>query len=129
MSCTVVDLRASLGSSELATAPLPPTQTPGFTRQSLGNQTMESLTVVGTREITTSDTGTRGNSRIVVSSKELWYSPDLQMYLSVVRNDPQLGQISLTVTDLLRGEPSPSWFSLPSGYTTVDARSNRSAAE
>jgi hypothetical protein len=129
MSCTVVDFRAPLASSQVSLYPLPPVQAKGFTRESLGDQTMESMSVVGTREITTSNTGTRGNSRIVVSSKELWYSPDLQMYLSVVRKDPQLGEISLTVTNLLRGEPPPSWFSIPSGYTTVDARRNPSAAE
>jgi len=129
MSCTVVDFRAPLASSQASLYPLPPLQTKNFTRESLGGQTMESLPVVGTREITTSNAGTGGNSRIVVSSKELWFSPDLQMYLSVVRKDPQLGQISLTVTDLLRGEPAGSWFSVPSGYTTVDARKNQAAAE
>jgi len=129
MSCTVADLRAPLASSQVSFAPLPPMQSKGFTRETLGNQTIESTAVVGTRETTISNAGTRGNSRIVISSKELWYSPDLQIYLSVVRNDPQLGHIALTVTDLQRGEPAPSLFSIPSGYNTVDARTNRSAAQ
>jgi hypothetical protein len=129
MSCTVADLRTPLASAQVSLSPPPPVQTKGFTRESLGNQTMESMFVAGIRETTISNEGTRGNSRIVVSSKELWYSPDLQMYLSVVRKDPQLGQISLTVTDLQRGDPAPSLFSIPSGYNTVDARRNQSAAD
>jgi len=96
----------------------------GPNRQSLGEQTMNALPVVGSREISTTGTGVRGNSRILVSSKELWYSPDLKMNLSVIRKDPQLGQVTLTVTDLNRGEPDPSWFGVPGGYKIVDARTN-----
>jgi hypothetical protein len=93
-------------------------------RQSLGEQTMNALPVVGSREISTTGTGVRGNSRILVSSKELWYSPDLKMNLSVIRKDPQLGQVTLTVTDLTRGEPDPTWFGVPGGYKIVDARTS-----
>jgi hypothetical protein len=128
MSCTVVDFRPALTSPKVAVAP-PLIQAKGFSRQSLGDQTMESQSVIGARETTTSSAGTRDDTRLVISSKDLWFSPDLQMYLSVVRRDPQLGQISLTVTDLLRREPAPSWFSIPPGYTTVDARRNPSASE
>jgi hypothetical protein len=49
------------------------------------------------------------------------------MYLSVIRKDPQLGQITLTVTDLLRSEPDPTWFAVPAGYKMVDSR-NQAAA-
>ena len=90
---------------------------------------MNSVPVVGTRETTTSLAGIRGNSRVLISTKDLWYSPDLEMYLSVVRRDPQLGQISLTVTDLSRAEPDPSWFGIPSSYKVVDTRSNLSSAQ
>lgn len=127
-SCTVVDFRPTLVSPQLAAAPQA-VQSKGFSRTLLGDQTMESLQVLGSREITTSSLGTRGNNRVVISSKDLWYSPDLQMYLQVVRKDPQLGQITLTVTELLRGEPDASWFSIPSGYTTVDARRNPVASQ
>jgi hypothetical protein len=46
------------------------------------------------------------------------------MYLSVARNDPQLGQLTLTVTDLVRGGPDHSWFDVPPGYE-VSARRNQ----
>jgi hypothetical protein len=127
MNCTVVDFRVALDSVEIDGSV--PRHAGGPSRQSLGEQTMNAVPVVGTRETTTSLAGTRGNSRILVSTKDLWYSPDLRMYLSVIRKDPQLGQISLTVTDLSRTEPDPSWFGVPPGYKVVDARSSLSASQ
>jgi len=81
-------------------------------RQSLGQDIMDSLPVVGTRETAT----TNSNDRLIVSHTEYWYAPDLQIDLSVVRTNPQLGQVTLTVSDLSRAEPGPSWFLIPSGY-------------
>jgi hypothetical protein len=51
------------------------------------------------------------------------------MYLSVVRNDPQMGQVTLTVTDLLLGDPDPALFGVPQGFNVVDARRNQSASQ
>ena len=128
MNCTVAAYHAPLLATEVA-SDLTPSYTKGLSRESLGQQTMNSLPVVGTRETTNTVAGTGGNSRVVISSKELWYSSDLNMYISVIRKDPQLGQITLTVTDLSRAEPDPSWFGVPSGYKTVDARNNQSASQ
>jgi len=88
--------------------------------ENLGNQTIDSLTAVGTRETRTTVSG----PRVILSHTDLWYSPDLQMYLSVARNDPQLGQLTLTVTDLVRGGPDHSWFDVPPGYEVSAAGTN-----
>jgi hypothetical protein len=128
MNCTVLAYHAPLLATEVVGA-LTPSHTKGLSRESLGQQTMNSVPVMGTRESTSTVAGTGGNSRVVISSKELWYSPDLNMYLSVIRKDPQLGQITLTVTDLSRAEPDPSWFGVPPGYKTMDARNNQSASQ
>lgn len=90
-------------------------------RASLGKQTMDNLTVIGTRETYPNMAGSQGSRRVALTSTEAWYSPDLHMDLSVVRNNPQLGRVTLTVTDLVRGNPDPSWFAVPSGYITRDA--------
>jgi len=90
-------------------------------RVSLGEQTIDSLPVKGTRETMSTVAGSNGSDRVVVSHRDLWYSPDLQMDLSVIRSNPQMGQITLNVTDLVRGEPESSWFSVPSGYETRNA--------
>jgi hypothetical protein len=88
--------------------------------ESLGNQTIDSLTAVGTRQTRTTVSG----PRVILSHTDLWYSPDLQMYLSVVRSNPQLGQLTLTVTDLVLGGPDHSWFDVPPGYE-ASARSSQ----
>jgi len=90
-------------------------------RVSLGEQTIGQLRVQGTRETATSVAGDNGSDRMIVSHRDLWYSPDLHMDISVVRSNPQMGQLTLTVTDLVRGDPDPSWFAVPSGYETRNA--------
>ena len=93
-------------------------------RENLGQQTVSSMTVVGTRETVTTDAGTHGSDRPLVSSKDLWYSPDLQMNLSVVRTDPQFGRQTLTLTNIQRGEPDQSYFAVPPGYGIIDTRNS-----
>jgi hypothetical protein len=84
--------------------------------ESLGQQTIDGLPVTGTRETMWNSSGSRSTSRLALSHADVWYSPDLHMDLSVTRNDPQLGEVTLTVTDLVQGEPDPTAFAIPSGY-------------
>lgn len=89
------------------------------TRGDLGERTMFGLPVVGTRETTSSQDSTR----VAIAHTDVWYSADLQMNLLVDRNNPQLGEVTLKVTELARGEPDRSWFAIPSGYQIIGARS------
>lgn len=98
-----------------------PAGTSNGTRQSLGKQTMGELTVVGTRQTSSGMAGSQGSRRVALTSTEVWYSPDLHIDLSVTRNNPQMGQVTLTVTDLVRGEPDPSWFVVPSGFAVKNS--------
>lgn len=90
------------------------------THENLGQQTMFDLPVVGTREIVTDS---QGSTRLALTDTEVWYSSDLQMDLSVDRNNPQLGEVTLKVIELVRGEPDPSRFAIPSGYQAIGAGS------
>lgn len=85
--------------------------------ENLGQQTIEGLPVTGMRESASNVSGPRGSSRLVVSHTDAWYSPDLQIDLSVTRTDPQSGVVTLNVTELARGEPDSTWFAIPSAYT------------
>lgn len=89
------------------------------TREDLGKQTMNGLSVVGTRE---NETDSQGSSRVALSRTDAWYSPDMHMDLSVTRSSQQLGEVTLKVIELVRGEPDPSWFAIPSGYRVMGAR-------
>ena len=93
-----------------------------MTRESLGQKTMDNLPVTGIRETRAGMSGSNGSSRIALSSTDAWYSADLHMDLSVERNNPQMGQVTLTVSDLVRGEPDHSWFALPSGFQVRNAQ-------
>jgi hypothetical protein len=92
---------------------------PNVTREDLGKQTMNGLSVVGTRA---TETDSQGTSRVALSRTDAWYSPDMHMDLSVTRSSQQLGEVTLQVTQLVRGEPDPSWFAIPSGYRVIGAR-------
>ncbi|MEO6802188.1 MAG: hypothetical protein ABI197_02965 [Granulicella sp.] len=88
-------------------------------RDSLGERTLDKLRVVGTRETIVINPGTIGNDRTVTSSREFWYSPDLQTNLAVTRQDANGGVQELHLDILSRGEPDPHVFSIPPGFATV----------
>jgi hypothetical protein len=90
--------------------------------ESLGQQTIEGLPATGTRKTTWNASGSRSTSRLALSHTDVWYSPDLHMDLSVTRSDPQLGEVTLTVTELVQGEPDSTAFAIPSGYVLKDSR-------
>lgn len=91
------------------------------TRENLGSQSMLGLPVVGTRETATES---QDRTRVNLSRTDVWYSSDLRVDLSVYRNSPQLGEVTLKVTELVRGEPDPSWFAIPSGYQLISRQSH-----
>ena len=95
-----------------------------LTRESLGNQTIEELAAVGTMETVTIAVGTIGNDRPLKSTREFWYSPDLQTNLKVTRIDPREGTQDVRLTAVSRTEPDPGVFAIPTGYTVRDLHSS-----
>ena len=93
-----------------------------LSHENLGQRTMFGLSVTGTRETNANMAGTHGSSRLALSETETWYSADLHMAMSVIRNNPQMGQVTLTVTELTRAEPDASWFAPPSGFEVKSAQ-------
>jgi len=87
-----------------------------LTRENLGSDSIEGLNVVGTRETLTINPGVVGNSQPLVTTREFWYSPDLQVNLSITRQDPGDGTQTVHVQDVSRSEPDPAMFQIPAGY-------------
>jgi len=81
MSCSTAAYHARLPLGEDADG-TPPAGSGNIKRENLGDQTIESLHAVGTRETSTSQAGEHGSDRLIISHKEIWYSPDLQIDLS-----------------------------------------------
>jgi hypothetical protein len=93
-----------------------------LSRESLGSDVIDDFNVVGTRETISINAGVVGNSQPLVSTREFWYSPDLQVNLFVTRKDPREGMQVIHVVDLSRSEPDPAMFQVPAGFVVVDSR-------
>jgi hypothetical protein len=91
-------------------------------RDSLGTQTLDDLSVTGTREITTVSPGATGNDRPLVSTREFWYSTELKTNVMVTRLDPQSGTQAIHLVVQSRSDPDPAIFEIPAGYTVKDDR-------
>jgi hypothetical protein len=89
------------------------------TTESLGADTMEGLSVLGTRVTRTIPEGQIGNALPILIITDKWYSQDLQIEMKTVHSDPRTGTTTTTVTHLSRTEPPISMFTLPAGYTVT----------
>jgi hypothetical protein len=95
-----------------------------LTRESLGVDSIAGMNVTGTRETRTINPGAAGNERAMVSTREFWYSPEIQTNLLVIRNDPQNGKQVIRLSDISLSEPDPHMFEIPIGYTARDERAS-----
>jgi uncharacterized protein YecT (DUF1311 family) len=91
-------------------------------RESIGAKTLDGLQAQGTRETLTFAPGSFGNDKPVVVTKEYWYSPQLQVNLTVTRMDPRNSTQHLEMQDLKLGDPGADWFRVPDGYRVVAER-------
>ena len=80
---------------------------------------------MGTRETTTINAGVNGNDQPMVTRREFWYSPQLQINLRSIVETPQLGKQMFTVTEVNPSEPDARLFQLPEGYPVVDQRTGK----
>lgn len=87
--------------------------------EELGTQNIEGVDAEGTRTITTIPAGAIGNERPIEITYEKWYSRELQLVVMSKHNDPRFGEQTYRLTNIVRSEPDPSLFSLPSGYKLI----------
>jgi len=97
-------------------------------REALGSDTIDDLNVTGTRETITIALGVVGNSSPLVVTREFWYSPDLEVNLSVTRKDPREGTQVIHVVNLSRSEPDAAIFQIPANYVVDDHRQSAKPA-
>jgi hypothetical protein len=92
------------------------------TTVSLGTQMVNGVSAEGTRTTRTIPAGAIGNEKPIVISVERWYSPDLQMNVMIKRSDPRTGDNVFQLTNIIRSEPEPTLFQVPSDYTVKQGR-------
>jgi hypothetical protein len=90
------------------------------TTEDLGSQTMQGITVTGTRTTRTIPKGQIGNDAPIAIVTEVWTSPELGTVVSSKRTDPRMGEQTFQLTDISRSEPDPSLFTVPAGFTVRD---------
>jgi hypothetical protein len=90
------------------------------TTEDLGSQTMQGITVTGTRTTHTIPKGQIGNDAPINIVTEVWTSPELKTVVYSKRTDPRMGEQTFQLTNISRSEPNPSLFTVPSGFTVTD---------
>jgi len=99
-----------------------------ITRAELGSQLKNGVLATGTRSTEVIPAGRIGNAEAITIVRETWFSGELKRAVEVKITDPQRGNNTIELTNLVPGEPSSSLFSVPSGYTEKAAgRGERSA--
>jgi hypothetical protein len=88
--------------------------------ESLGSQTMEGVVANGTRTTRTIAAGQIGNERPINIVTEVWSSTELKTIVSSKRDDPRMGEQTFHLTNIVRAEPDPSLFAIPSDFKIID---------
>jgi hypothetical protein len=88
--------------------------------EQLPPDTPEGVYATGTRATTTIPAGQVGNEKDLNIVDEAWYSPDLQMNVMTMHDDPRSGKTLYRLTNIVREEPEASLFQVPPGYTVQD---------
>jgi len=91
-------------------------------REFLGADTIEGIYVQGTRETTTVSEGVAGNERTMVSTREFWYSDELETNRAITRIDPINGKQVIRLSNISRTEPDPHLWDVPIGFRVRDLR-------
>lgn len=95
----------------------------GFQKhEDLGTGSVGGVTTVGYRDSVTFNPGVYGNDQPMTTTREFWYSAKLGIDLVSILDSPQAGKQVFTVSEISAAEPDPQVFSIPDGYTVVDAR-------
>jgi hypothetical protein len=88
--------------------------------ESLGTEQFEGVTAEGTRSTTTIPAGQIGNLLPIAVVTEQWFSKELQVAVLITRRDPRSGDTVYRLTNIVRAEPPPDLFTVPSDYQIID---------
>jgi hypothetical protein len=97
-------------------------ENPNIKTESLGTQVIGGVTAQGTRITRTIPVGQVGNQAPIVSVTERWYSPELQTEVMRKEVNPQFGETTFQLTNIVRSEPDASLFQVPPNYAIKSGR-------
>jgi hypothetical protein len=93
---------------------------PPAVSESLGKRLIEGVEAEGTRSTVTIPAGQIGNEQPIRIVSERWYAPSLKVIVESRRSDPRFGETSYRLTKIVRAEPAPSLFEVPSDFKVID---------
>ncbi|MBV8035945.1 hypothetical protein [Roseateles sp.] len=105
---------------------LPPRE--GGTTTELPPREIEGLKVNGERTTWTIEAGRIGNEKPIVSTREVWRSPELMLTVMSRDADPRQGEQNYRLEKIRRGEPDPALMKPPADYGEGPRRSTWPAA-
>jgi hypothetical protein len=85
--------------------------------EELPPQTIMGVTARGSKVVRTVPSGADGNNHDLVTTIQSWYSPELQLALITIIDDPVSGLKKYEFSNMKRAEPDPTLFRVPGGYT------------
>jgi hypothetical protein len=89
---------------------------PNVTVEELGTSEMSGVEVEGRRVTRMIPEGTVGNDRPFSTVEESWHSKQLDVDIQMKRTDPRTGTRTVTMGDIIAGEPDAKYFEIPDGY-------------
>jgi hypothetical protein len=103
--------------SGTTTGPRPGRGGAAITKADLGSGLKNGVLATGSRETEVIQSGKIGNTQPITVVRETWYSTELKRAVEVKVADPQRGNSTTELTNLVPGEPSAAFFTVPAGYT------------
>jgi hypothetical protein len=89
--------------------------------EQLGTRQIEGVAATGVRTTTTIPAGQIGNLNPIHLVTERWFSEQLGMAVQITRSDPRSGETVYRLKNIVRAEPPPDLFSVPSDYKVIDS--------
>jgi hypothetical protein len=96
-----------------------PRTAPNTATETLSMQTINGVQATGSRVTHTIPAGQIGNSQPIQTVREIWTASDLKVPVMVKQTDPRFGTTSTQLTNIVRSEPDPALFQVPSDYTVT----------
>ena len=85
--------------------------------EQLAPRMLEGVRAEGHRTTTTIPAGAIGNDLPITTVSEEWVSPELRVLVMTQRKDPRNGDSTYRLLNVVRREPDPALFQVPSDYT------------
>jgi hypothetical protein len=89
--------------------------------EDLGSKEIEGVLARGVRETQIIPAEGNETGKEISVTDEYWYSDELRINVVMKHSDPRVGDTTLTVTHITRGEPDPALLEMPEGYTRPGA--------